>query len=669
MIRSQTPKNSRQNLRADFIGCWKARPQVSLSQWVAENVRLSEDLEASGGRYDLRYNPFYAEILDAMLDPMVRVITLMKSTQVGGTVTGIAAMMGIAEIDPAPGLSMHPDQNEATLMRDRVYANAGASRATRHMDIPERNRNIRAINLRSMLWHLAWAGGTQRLRGKPCKRVFRHEVDVYPRGGVMGGDVIKASGNRVMRFAESLIYNESTPSDDPSTIDDMHKQGDQRVWMCPCSKCGHYQELRFFPHREGPYAGCGGVVGYKDEHGGLLPVDLARRKAAYVCEKGCVLTNTAIKRMVLRGRWVPKGCSVTKGKIRGKPEKSGRNRSYQLWRIHSPTKTLGDLVEEYINAKVENKLREFWENTLGRKYRSARFVPEWKALGLRLERGYSRGTVPAEAYFLIGTADVQVDGCWWLVRAWGDGARSWLIDYGFVQRYRGSEAEGRIRSDLAQLRLVMIDRYFPIAGEGKNPFGRKSVKPRLIGLDSNHRPRDVHSFIVDQYGRRSRQVRAIRGEHMAKPTDERWKESEILRPRRGGREYPGGPRPIWNLYTTVYKEAQLEKYVLAADEPGSLYMPSGIATYGVDYLKQITNELPGDELDKRTGRLKTVWKVQRENVGNHLWDNEIYNAVLADILLAELGFSWDSRDWKKKTPVDRKRVSEIDVSARENMST
>ena len=646
MIRTQSNLD---RLRAACAKAIRPRPNQKLSEWAVKNFRFNPDIESTGDKYDLVNNPFWREPLDSFLDPDVERLSVIAGTQIGKTSLGTVASLGIAEIDPAPGMLVLPDQRDALQTRDRLYGNAEASTATRHMSVPEHKRNSRYVNLRSMRWHLGYAGGAQALRGKPCKYVFRHEVDVYDRGQLAGGDPLKASEARTSGFASPMIYTESTPRLDPSVIDDEYHKGDQRTWQCPCPKCGHHQELRFFVYKEGPNKGCGGVTGYLDENDQLESVDKARKKAKYICEKGCTLSNTAVKQMVLKGVWCPKGQRVNKkGKLVGTPEKSGRHRSYHLWRIHSPVKTLGDLVESYIDARLSNKMREFFENVLGRKYASSRKVPTWKQLGRKLERGYQRGTFPSEAFFLIGSADVQTTGVYWIVRAWGDRGFSWLVDWGFCPRYVGSEAEGKVRSDLAQLRIAMIDRYFETSDGKPNPFGRKSACPRLVGIDSNHRPRDVHSFIVEAFGKDSRRVRAVRGEHPNKPTDAGWKESEVDKPRRGGAPYPGGPRPLWNLYTTSYKESQLEKYELEADQPFALHCPSRITIEGEDYLKQITNEVPFEQLNKKTKRKEIVWGMKREIFGNHYWDVEIYNAVLADILLAELGLTWDASKWVKR---------------------
>ena len=150
-------------IRALGSELWKPKKQIPLSEWVQEHVRLSPQWEATPGRYDLTNNPFWKEPLDALLDPMVRQISIKKSTQVGGTLLLISAILGLSELDPAPGMVVGPDELYTGEVKDRTYANAEESPAVVDRVPPERLRNSRHIDLGTCRWYLAWAGSAQRL--------------------------------------------------------------------------------------------------------------------------------------------------------------------------------------------------------------------------------------------------------------------------------------------------------------------------------------------------------------------------------------------------------------------------------------------------------------------------------------------------------------------------
>lgn len=632
---------------------WKPRDNIKLSDWCAEHVRLSE-LEASPGRYDLEANPFWRDVLDAMTDPLVRQISIKKSTQVGGTLLLIAATLGLSELDAAPSMIVGPDELYASEVKERTYAMAEESPRVAGNIPPSRLRNSRHIDLGTSRWYLAWAGSAQRLRGRACKRVFRSEIDVYPEETPKGGDPIKASSERVKRFVDSLIYDESSPDGDPSQIADLYDAGHQAQWYVQCPHCGKWQVLRFFTYKDGPREGNGGFGGLKDDDGNFRSIEDARRHAHYICTEGCKITNDEKNRMVRGGRWVALGQSISEsGEVTGEPEKGRRHLSFHIWSVHSPTITLGDIVEAYLGHRRDGRLRDFFQNWLGLRYETRKKIPEWNTLGKRLAAGHARGTIPQESFFITAGCDIQLEGCYYVVRAWGDQMTSWLINWGFVQRYdtddidpdsmNADQLNQFFRSDIKQLEDAVINRYYPVIG-GANPFGLNKLRPRMCFLDSQYRTREVHSFVATQDERR---VMASRGDHKTKPSD-RWRETEVDKPVRGGPAYID-TRPLVNIYTPHFKEAIFERFSRPMGPPGYFAFFRSVVEDSADYLRQLSNERPLDELDKKTGRKKTSWKPRSKQWGNHTWDCEVYAMCAAEFVLRKLDLDWDASKWQIPT--------------------
>jgi phage terminase large subunit GpA-like protein len=167
----------------------------------------------------------------------------------------------------------------------------------------------------------------------------------------------------------------------------------------------------------------------------------------------------------------------------------------------------------------------------------------------------------------------------------------------------------------------------------------------VIGIDSQHRTREVHSWVATGDERR---LRALRGDHKTKPQD-RWRETTVEAPRRGGPKYIN-KRTVLNVFTPHFKEAIHEKFLMPRGAPGAFHFYDGIVATSSDYLKQLVNERPIDEIDKRTGRRKTTWRPRFAQWGNHMGDCEVYAMAAAEVLLAELNCDWDASRWKKGRP-------------------
>lgn len=622
---------------------------VKLSQYCEQTVQLSAHWEAGRGSYDLKDNPFWADILDAMLDPDVREISIKKGTRVGGTLAGIAANLGLSDLDPAPSMIVTPDEPSGMELRDRLYDTAASSDAYRDRVPNQRLWNSRAIDLRSNIIFLAWAGSAQRLRGRTCRRVFFHEIDVYPPAIRGGGDAIRAGAQRVQRSFYSLLYYESSPDGEASRIHALHRKGNQMTWQCPCPKCGRYQELRFFTFKEGEYKGRGGLAGFKDEHDNLLSKEEAMEQAHYICLNGCRIDNHQKHPMVQKGKWVPAGCEIDDetGEVIGTPTHSRRHISCHLWAIHVPSINFSSLAEAYIDHWVENDMKEFWQNWLGLRYRTGRKPPRWDQVGRRLEGYASRGEVSVGTYFLTAGVDVQLHGCYWSVWGWGHMSRCWLIDWGYNRRFMSDtdsmaddEVEDltypHIASDLGQLRQAVLARKFAMFGGKNSPFGQPHMKLKGVAIDSKYRKNSVHRFVQQSLDPR---ILAVQGDDAVNPRD-RFRRAKIERTR-DGRELDQ-TREYYGISTTYFKSDIYDRLALDIKADQSVNFPKDMSTRGQDFLRQLMNEIQVEDKEKK----KLQWKEQNNRIGSHYLDTFVYAYARAEILLATLGLSWDAGSWR-----------------------
>jgi phage terminase large subunit GpA-like protein len=616
---------------------WRPQVKPTTPEWVADNVRLPSATSANPGPFDMTGRPYMLGILATMDDPEISDVTLMGDAQGGKTVTLIAMLQSRMDLDPAPSLLIGPDQTAMRELRNKVYLYCQASPSLAHRIPPPSQWNERQLEFDSMICYLGYSGSKQSLRTRTTKYVFCTEVDVW-QDDPLTGDPLVVARARTKAWDEYKFVCESTPTDDHSRIDREFKDGDQRRWHCPCPHCGTYQELRFFPHNEGPHTGRGGLHGFTNDLGEPYPESELAERVYYQC----VACDEPIRQahkpaMIERGVWCPAGCTVNKqGQLAGTPDKEQTHASFHLWAILNPTVTLAQLALEYLKHRAKRLLKVFFNNWLGLPHRSQAKLPEYKVLGQRLRvNTFARCQVPRECYFLTAGVDVQGDRLYYVVRGWGLNQNCWTIDWGCIRPEQlvdpGLLAKAQslnIERDLVQLWPLLINREYPMRGQ--SVFGTDTMRIRLIGIDANYRTRQVQQFLRHA-GTGTDRLRAVRGDSSVNQ-QQLFRKTLVEMNTRTGEKYEGGLE-LWGIAVSTYKETEVQGYQRTPPEHGALALPSDIfsSAGGEDYLRQIVNEAPQTK-QKEGERDKIVWTVLDAGVGNHYWDGNIYTRALADMV-------------------------------------
>jgi hypothetical protein len=663
MIISSLQLGCLENLRKvedEWQRAWRMDEPQPVSEWAEESVVLDATVEGGGNFYDTSRRPWWKTILESLADPEVRSVSVAAGTQIGKTLNLQVQILWAAEHAPAPGMVVLPDQTSAIEFRDRIYANAKTSNLKRVTVPPEWKWNSRYIDLGTMRVYLAWSGSRQRLRGRPCRYVWLSEVDAY-RGAKKTGDPVAAAKQRTGAFFRWWHYLESSPAEYPSEICELERQADSRQrWQCQCPHCGHWQEMRFFPHKGGPFAERGGIVGYRDPRTKeLLPKIAARQAAHYLCEQGCKIENSEIQPMLRGGQWIPFGAIIRDGKLIGDVPPSRKSLGFHLWAIFSESISLGDIAEAYVSAVESGKVKEFFGNWLGLEWRPENKIPAWHVLGQRSAASHCRGDVPKDAWFLTAGVDVQGEnnGIRYIVRGWGPGRTSWLIDWGWIDRDEGDENE-LIRSDVRKFGELILDSDYRVYG-GRNPLGRSSLKVKLANIDSNHVPLKVHEWMRSLpeswvYGEQPR-VRAIRGDHKVS-SEMRWRKKVLDTNTRTGEVYEGGLIQ-WGLSVYPFYAELLDAINSDPNKAGAWYTTRDCVKLGKNYLEQVTNFGPVSKLNGKTGRKETFWDSRNKRIPVDFWDCEIYALVAAHMVVGDLGWGADAWERWKDSAVATARQS------------
>lgn len=602
---------------------WQPRPKPHPARWCEENLQFPAEQSAHGGPFNLDEFAYWRPVFDWIVDPEVESIWLPGGTQIGKTSLEFAIIAYKAACDPSPGMFGGPDKEFIWDIRDKFYAMCEVSPALADLIPPEHKRNDRKLDLRWMLVHLAYSGNTQRLSGKACQFVIGDEADRW-RQSLKEGSTQEKIKQRFTQFWRWLMIFTGTPTDADSFIWAGYEKSDRCTWRCPCPRCGHYQELRFFPHKTGPFAGLGGLAGLKGSDGAWLSPDQALHSAYYQCERGCRIDAIDKAAMIRRGVAVPKGCKVDKaGRVTGTPA-TVRSRGLHVPKIYAHKISWGKAAAAYLEAQGDPiKLQVFWNDWVGMPWIVQGTAPKWKQLARRLAGYHPRGTAPAGALFLTCGVDKQGGDCRWVVRAWGEGGTSWLVDYGIEPQQAGPNGEPIKGSDLEPLRARIVNRSFPLASP--NVFGQRELRVRHMGVDSGAMKEIVRSFVKSFTGDRVLMLRGntgLKGDPWAAFADEK--------DAKGKRDQTG----LWryDVNVDVFKEGLHSRWTYTADQPGAWWLLADPIKYAEPYLRELVNEGLVTRRHPKTKKMSRFWAVVDHRLGNHFFDCEVYNLFLAHLI-------------------------------------
>jgi len=223
------------------------RPPEDLrySEWAEKHFRLSATSSAAPGRF--RPWKFQRGILDAMGDPLVERVSVIKSARTGYTVSLIASIGAIAVNDPCPIILLMPTDDDARGIAvdelDPAFRETPALRNVMRIGrFDGRNTLTQRMLLGGGSLKILSAMAPRNLRRHTAKILLCDEVDGMR--VTTEGDPIKLAEMRTTSFADRKIILGSTPTDDAtSIIAKRYAESDRRVFEIPCVHCDTPFEL------------------------------------------------------------------------------------------------------------------------------------------------------------------------------------------------------------------------------------------------------------------------------------------------------------------------------------------------------------------------------------------------------------------------------------------
>ncbi len=457
-------------------------PILSLSEWAAIYAYLSKETSAQTGRFEAY--AYQIGIMDAITDPTVEKVSVMKSARVGYTKIMDHVVGYYVHQDPSPILIVQPRVEDAEdyskteitpMLRDTpVLQQIAPDPKTRSGD----NTLLKKIFKNGASIALVGANSPGGFRRITVRIVLFDEIDGYPVGGAGSeGDQIALGIKRSETFWNRKIVAGSTPTiKGLSRIERLYDEGDQRRFYVPCPHCGEYQFLEW-GGKDKSY----GIKWDNDEEGKPLP-----ETAHYVCKAhGCVIEENHKPAMLAKGEWRAE-----------KPFKG--HASFHIWSGYSllPNARWPLLVEEWY--RVQNNpldLQTFINTTLGEPFEDrgegalseiilARRAEQWE------------GEVPTGVVLLTAAGDTQDDRVELEVVGWGRNEERWSIAHIVVD----GDPEGPSLWD--EVDKILKRQWYRADGR---PF---AVKAACIDSGGHHTQR-VYEFCRERLGRK---IWAIKGE-------------------------------------------------------------------------------------------------------------------------------------------------------------
>lgn len=533
---------------------------------------MSPETSAQPGKF--RAFAYQNGILDAVTDPDVRQVTVIKSARVGYTKCLDHIVGYFLHQDPSPVLIVQPRVEDAEdysrteiapMLRDTpVLAEIAGDLKAKDSN----QRILKRVFRNGSSVSFVGANSPGGFRRITARVVAFDEVDGYPVAGAGDeGDQITLGTKRTESFWNRKIILGSTPTvKGVSRIEKSWESSDQRRYHVPCPHCGHEQVLKWTNLRW-----------EKDEDGTHKP-----ETAYFVCEgSGCVIEEHDKPRMIDAGRWVA-----------GKP--STGHAGFHIWAAYSlfPNAAWRYLVEEFLRVRDDAMLLKTFVNlVLGETWEDDGETVDPAAIETRGEI-YDYQSLPDSVIAMAAGVDVHDDRLELQVIGWGHKEESWPCRYEVIH---GDPAQAKIWEELDALLLE----------QAKTENGRLlRIRATCIDVGGHHGER-VLAFCKARFSRR---VLAVKGRAGPWPI---W-------PKRASRSKTN--HQIFLVGVDTAKDALYGRLKIMTPGPGYVHFPAGEG-FDKSYFKQLTAEKVQTRF--KEGRPYRVW-VLSKGVRNEALDTFVY---------------------------------------------
>lgn len=220
-------------------------PKLKLSDWIEKELKLPEGVSALPGR--VRLWPYQRGIADAISDPEIERITVVKPVRVGYTTLLTSTIASYVANEPSPILALLPTEADC---RDYVVSDLEPI-----FEATPRLRGLVSAEAdesgRNTLMSRRFPGGSLKIvAAKAPRNLRRHTARILVMDEVDGMEVTPEGSppllaeRRTLSFANRKIILGSTPTfEETSHVLRSYANSDKRVFEIPCVGCGTFTEI------------------------------------------------------------------------------------------------------------------------------------------------------------------------------------------------------------------------------------------------------------------------------------------------------------------------------------------------------------------------------------------------------------------------------------------
>jgi len=519
---------------------------VDYLAWATGHIAFSKRESDYPGPYNPELFPFFTEILKAFgPDDPCRIVTLMKSAQLGGTVLANIFSLGTQAMDPCDLMYIHPTEDNAARWSKLKLKPMLRSTPSVARLFPERSRDggdsvlfkERADGRGSIL--ISGANSPASLSQVSVPRQIQDDLAKWTMNEA--GDPELQADSRSQSYEFAKIFKVSTPLVKPGCrITQSYEAGTQEVYRVPCPHCGHRHTLEW-----------ANMLAGLDED---KPED-----AHFTCPScGGLIEPHHRRAMALDGEWFAQN-----------PKAARHHRSFHLWSAVGPLLSWENIARKWLQARGDPaKERVFLNDVAGLAYETKGEAPPWEALRDRAANSLFERRVVPHGYWLVTIGvDCQSNRVEWQAVGWGRDFRRHVIDADIITGHIGEEPTRKVLDQLLGL-------------EWRHAGGARFACD-LLAIDGNAWTEDVWDWAKRHPSSRVIMVRGVGNEQaplLARVQRERNRAGKLVKYAK--RFYHVGVSVLkMALYRNLAKEDPAER--------GHVSFPKGLPD---EYFRQLTAE-------------------------------------------------------------------------------
>ena len=384
-------------------------PLIGIREYAEKNIRLTSDTPFPG-LIKFSKNPFLIQILDDLEeDNGIEEVVFVKGWQVGGTLSLLCWMLHSAACSPCPTMVVQPKDwladNFSKKRLDPILKNSKDLQG-KIKDAEQKGQDT--LNMKTFpggFILVANAGSATNLRSFSIKKVAFDEVSDYPEDCQGQGDPCRLALGRTSAFeGRKKLFYLSTPTIKGSCrIERAYKSTQKFRYFVKCPHCGTYQtieweNLRWKVTTESVRLHCIGCSETFVEHDKPMLLD---SKTAY---------------------W----------KATAEDSSGGKRRGYHLSALYSPLGmySWASAVSQFLLGKKEpSEMKVFVNNVKAETWEQVKIESIDQLAIKKTAHEYSLDKLPEGVGLITAGIDTHPNLIDILVRGWGRGQESWVLDW------------------------------------------------------------------------------------------------------------------------------------------------------------------------------------------------------------------------------------------------